>query len=51
MIKLILKNTQNSKAQKINLKAHCGEICEDCKGRGRNIDDRECASCNAKGII
>ena len=51
MIKFILKNSRFNKIQNVNLKTHCGEVCEDCRGRGRNIKDRECASCNAKGII
>ncbi len=51
MIKLILKNSQIDKAQSVNLKTHCGEICDDCRGKGNNAKDRECASCNSKGII
>ena len=51
MIKFILKNNRANKAINLSLKTHCGEICEDCKGRGHNIEDRNCASCNAKGII
>ena len=51
MIKFILKKSQFNKSQNVNMNTHYGEVCEDCRGIGHNMKDRECASCNAKGII
>ena len=50
MIKFILKSNKFNKNQNININ-HCGEVCEDCRGRGHNMRDLECASCNSKGTI
>ena len=51
MIKLILKSNQTIKDSIVNLYNSFGEICEDCRGRGHDIKDRECSGCNSKGII
>ena len=51
MIKLILKSNQIIKNSITTLYNNFGEVCEDCKGRGHDINDRECSGCNSKGII
>mgnify|MGYP005633994971 FL=1 len=51
MVKLILKSNQIIKNSIATLYNSFGEICEDCRGRGHGIKDRECSGCNGKGVI